>query len=96
MHLAVCMDMYFATPRILTPLLTNFTVAVLHQIMHILYNHDINIFNRYHDSEFYIDISVYRYIAHITTMKPLCAIVTANCHVYVFAKKEWSHKGIPP
>ena len=28
MHLAVCIDMYFETPSILTPLLTNFTVAV--------------------------------------------------------------------
>ena len=28
MHLAVCMDMYFEIPSILTPLLTNFAVAV--------------------------------------------------------------------
>ena len=29
MHLAVCMDMYFETPSILTPLLTNFATDLL-------------------------------------------------------------------
>ena len=38
--LAVGMDMYFETPSILTPLLTNFTVAVFASN---LYYHEMNI-----------------------------------------------------
>ena len=60
--------MYFKTPSILTPLLKNFVVAVSHQIMYCIYSTiTIWIFLYcYHNSEFYIDISVYRYITCIT------------------------------
>ena len=58
--------MYFKTPTMLTPLLTNFAAAVLHQIKHILYYITLQIFLYwYHDSDFYMDISVYQYITHM-------------------------------
>ena len=67
MHLAVCLDMYFETSSILTPLLTNFTVAVFAS------NHAYKntLLSRY--EYFYIAItivnfiSIYQYISILRT-----------------------------
>ena len=54
MHLAVCMDMYFETPSILTPLLTNFAVAVFTS------NHAYALLSQY--KYFYIAITIVNFI----------------------------------
>ena len=64
MHLTVCVDKYFETLSMLTPLLTNFAVATFASSL------SYTLLSRY---EYYIVItivnfiSIYQYIMHITT-----------------------------
>jgi len=62
--LRVVLFMYFETPSILTPLLTNFAVAVF------VSNHTYSLLSRYEYFHIAItiinSISIYQYIAHIT------------------------------